>query len=751
MASIDDVYEALRRADAAGDEEAARRLSEYIASQQQAAPQRRPGLLEEGLRAGAGAVKDAATGAYQWAKGAVQGPQDLPDLPEFSAPAPKAADTAKAAFGLMMSNNPAAQEDIIRAQYPGVRVSRVKSAETGDEYAIADWTDDSGNRHIGYINAPGLTGRDVASVTGQGLAYLPAARFGQGANLLTGELTRRAPGLAARALRTGAATAATRAGLDKAVEPVGSQQGIDPAEVAVTGAAGAAAEVAAPIVAGTYRALRGSAPNATRRALEEIGPEAAEMPPGAIQEFGRVRQAAPAATAENAGRLQEFDIRASRGQVAQDYPQLNLEDRMRRGLEGPEASAIMKEFDQGQATDIEGAVGRVQGRLQRSPSQDINEARDRFLTGFQTRERALDRQIDDAYEKVRSLGPAKIDARNYSPLDQRLMQALEVEGRVVDQDLTPATNYVLRQVRERLQPAADGTIDLQNFELARRVIGNTLRASKNPTDASNIRLMRRELDNWLDETVDAGLMAGGEDTVKALKQARAARAQYGRLFEQRDGNDGAGAILSKVLNKAETPEMAMNFILGQGELGNRTQAVGAVRRLKEILGDESDAWNALREAAWTKLARDPQGRPRTAETFRKAWQRFTLNNQSLKNELFSPEEVRMMNRYGEALKRTNQSFPRGGTNPSGTAFGVENAIRYALRRSGQRESFVKGNIASGSLLNMLARMPLNPLGASDWAKRRAAAQAVAPLPSQRAVSAPVAAALTPAIAQGQAN
>lgn len=738
----DQLYEALRRADAAGDTEAARRLAEYIGSLPSTDYQapRRQGEIERTVRAVGGRAADVATGAAQWARDAYMGPGDLPDLPEFNAPAPTSASTASAAFGLMMSNNPAAQTDILKEQYPGIQFETAASGETGDEYIIADWTDETGQRHRGYVNAPGLTGRDMAGLAGQAAAYVPAARFGQGAALLTGAAKRAVPSLLGRMTRTGVATGATRAALDKAVEPLGSEQGINPAEVAVTGAAGAAAEVAAPLVSGAYRAIRGNPLRSGeglsgqgQRLAGEAGLDPSQMPPPALREFARVAEGGDTQTAARAAELAEFNIPASRGQISQSYPQLNLEERMRRGLEGPEAEAIVKGLDTRQVQAIDDAVGSVQGRLQPRPSADVPEAQSRFLSGVQGAERAAGQRVDDAYGAMRAMGDAAVPVPPRNDLTARFTQALESSDAFADPNLTPATLFALKQIDERIG-AGSGSVSLADFEKARRVINGAANASQNAADRRGVLILKRELDSWLDETVDNGLMAGDPGVVDALKAARAARAEYGRLFEARGPDDVSGKIVERIVDRAETPEMAMNYLFGQGSLAGKAEATGAARRLRDILGEDSDGWNAVREAAWNRIARDAQGKARTPAMFQKEWNNFNLRNRSLRDALFSSEEVALMNRYRQALGRTD----RPPTNPSQTAFAAETALRQVMRGLGQRER-ITGNVATGTMINFLSRMPLNPFGAADYARRMAAAKALSPVPGgARPLTAPVA-------------
>jgi hypothetical protein len=473
-----------------------------------------------------------------------------------------------------------------------------------------------------------------------------------------------------------------------------------------------------------------------------VGLDTAGMPPEALQEFARAAEPGNVAAAGRSAEVTEFGIPATRGQLTQGYQQLNLEDRMRRGLLGSEPEAILKGLDQRQSDAIGAGADRVQSRLQPRRSVDVPEARSRFLSGVTKAERAADKKVDDAYTAFREFNYAGVPTPDAKTLRGRFEAAIDEADFAVDETLTPATVWAMREMEKRL--GAGGGVTLQDFEKARRVLLSAQRsAGANKEDAAIVGLLKKSLDGWLDETVDAGLMSGDPAAVAAIKNARLANTEYKRMFAAKDKNDAAGKIVEKIIEKAETPEMAINYVFGQGSLAGKAEATGAVKRLKKILGGDSDAWNALREAAWNRLTRDGQGRVRSPTMLEKEWNEFSLRNRSLRDTLFNEDEVALMNRYRKAVSLTN----RPPTNPSQTAFAIESALRQMLRGFGARQR-LQGDFTTGTALNFISRLPMNPLGIGDWARRRAASQAVGPLPGgPRRPNLPVAAG-TPLIEQG---
>ena len=186
-------------------------------------------------------------------------------------------------------------------------------------------------------------------------------------------------------------------------------------------------------------------------------------------------------------------------------------------------------------------------------------------------------------------------------------------------------------------------------------------------------------------------------------------------------------MIDAILHKAQSPEEIVSYLFGASKLGGKSSTVSALRKLSSIVGKDSDEWGSVKEIAWMKLSRDKQGNPLTAQAFEKSWKEALNENKSLINELFSVNEQGLIRRYNEALQATK----RESTNASQTAFSIESALRYTLRRFGQRESFTKGNVGSGTVLQFLARSPINPLGAASFARERQAVKAISPFDAPR--------------------
>lgn len=271
-------------------------------------------------------------------------------------------------------------------------------------------------------------------------------------------------------------------------------------------------------------------------------------------------------------------------------------------------------------------------------------------------------------------------------------------------DLTPAAVRAVDVVGEMTDAVAKG--EGARFETFRRRLGGLIGSAKNKTDRNAATRVKRAFDDWLDDSVEQGLFEGNPETLSMLKEARSLRSQYGRQFEALDNTDTAGKIMQNIVEKADSPEQVVNYIFGQSALGRKGASTSAVQRIKQAVGEDSETWDAIREMAWLRLSRNRQGDFVGGKLFKRNFNDLKNRNKSLMDSLFKPDEQRLMSRFAQAVDVT--SPPR--QNPSGTAASLENAIRYTLRRFGQRESFTKGNVGKGTILNFMARMRLPMAG-----------------------------------------
>ena len=621
----------------------------------------------------------------------------LPDLPEISSYGQEAATEMKIAAGLLFNLDPAGQADVIKAHIPDAKVSQV-----GDYYVV----DLDGKR--GYINKPGLSTNDFTQFTTQLLSYIPAARLaGLGANLLV------KMGIGA------AASGATSVGNDLIGGALGGEQGVSPYRAGAASVGGAAGEVAAlaiePLIRrGLYPAYRqlksimgakAKDPMAVRAEIaKRIGVSPDDLTPDNVLGFSldaeRAIQTTPRLlqpttrlpggvggtpignsreVTEALSDQAEFGIGATRGQATGNYTQLGIEESMRRGGKGEKAQGIMSERDIAANDEIAAAVTSVTDDLAAgTPTpRTENDAVGGVVTGVKNRADDLAARVDAAYNKVDWKGITSSEfavdpALRY--MDEALKASDQIGGLddvlkgVIDKESYPAVHGIVNTLKLRVSQIRQGTIDgnIQQIEILRRTINGKINTAKNSDDRRLAIALKNGFDQWIDDTIDAGLWSGDPTVIARLKEARALSADYKKRFTA-NGDKRAGQIIEKMVSEELTPDQAVDAIFGVSDLVSSKASLDILKRIKAITGTASPEWNMLRQAAFLRLVygRGVEiGSKVSAANFdKRLTNALSGRGEFLFKELFTREELMKFARLRRAVSRTQPKLQ----NPSGSA------------------------------------------------------------------------------------
>ena len=208
---------------------------------------------QEQVNAGEVGFLDTFTGSDRIA----QNPE-LGTLPEFGGT--EQGDTFKIAAGLLSTANPIEQQDIIKSIIPESEFETL-----ADGSVIVNVPNDEGIMQRSILNRPGISPQDLTTGIAQVLSFVPAARL---ASFGKGLLQKFGIGAAA--------SSATEAARQEGVIAQGSEQGRDPANVAIAGGLGGLSEVVVPAVQGLRASSRARAIGAeaeeVAKAVESIKP-----------------------------------------------------------------------------------------------------------------------------------------------------------------------------------------------------------------------------------------------------------------------------------------------------------------------------------------------------------------------------------------------------------------------------------------------------------------------------------------------
>ena len=652
-----------------------------------------------------------------------EGRTEFPEAPELRAGtadlSPAEGPYWRVLAGIMTSAEPAQIADIAEKALPGAKRFKDKHGNLMLRYR--------GKRF--YVNKPGMSRTDLIQILAQTVAFLPAGRV---ATL---------PGTLGKRLLTAApANTATSIGLDVGAEALGSEQGVDYTRAAITGAAGAAAEILSPLASKFMRAIRkspdlldqatGKLTERGRRMAASVGMDPDKMGEDLSRMFAEEASTATGtAGAVQRIRGKEFGVPLTRGQAGDDFNALAKEEATRHGAYGEKAGDIMRQFDTEQQTAMQHARGDIQAGLGGGETRLARPAQagDVVGPGLTARAAAKKDAVDAAYETARET-EARITAGGFRGLWRRAAEAVTDFG--IDAQLHPAATRALRSLRKlesTTRRRAKGkaritSVALKRIETERRKLLNLERATANPADAEAVRRIKGEFDNWLDEAMDNALFVGDDQALAVMKKARAERRQYGALFEQQGKGDRAGKIIQSIVGEDRTPEQVMNLVMGRSKLGAQDVSVDVLKRIKKITGTDAEEWLVLKEAGWLKLAKEIGDGGFSPTKFKNRLNDVLETNRSWIDELYTPDEINLFERFRDEVMRT--VTPAGARNPSKTAHTLARLAREWAGRIGTMLTF-SGSPLGGATFFTMKRLP-QVMGT------RAAKKAVRPVMPPRA-------------------
>jgi hypothetical protein len=527
------------------------------------------------------------------------------------------------------------------------------------------------------------------------------------------------------------------------------------AEGAAIGAAlGPVAEAAAPVIgraaqgaANMVRGAFGGAPDPieviTRARAQlslSLGIPANEIPDSLAQQFAQQAERAvdPQATAR-AVAAQEFGIHLPRGQATNDIGEQAFEEAARHNARGAAAGNTMRTLDDANWEAMQRSAGQIAedvagGRPVAARPQELMED---VLGGVRQAEEASLANIDAAYDAARA-GRAEVDINAVERAGERVRARLAEDEFIINPGSYGARALQvvdnMTQLRGSLDNLADPGpglqqgdrvvgVNLAGIERTRSTLLKLAQRATDPGDRAAVIATRRAFDDWLDDAADNGMMRGDEGALDMFRAARAARREHGRRFEANkgQGDDDAGRIIEKFINKDVTTTEVANYLIGSAKAGERGLSVRLATRLRDILEPDSPEFQSLRQAVWLNLTQGSQGgvagRPGAQAMATRINQFLGGGADPYARVLYNEAERATMRRFANAVASTVPN-PRA-TNPSKSGYEGARAVQ-ALANSlmGMFGTAATGNPAIGLALRTASSLGTNARGSMQ--ARRAA-------------------------------
>lgn len=426
---------------------------------------------------------------------------------------------------------------------------------------------------------------------------------------------------------------------------------------------------------------------------------------------------------ENVGKAGEFGIELTKGQAGRKLADQAFEEDALTGGRGTVAQSVLSRQRGQQREQVEAATDAMRERFGPGRTDDPYEAAQFAGEAVSERAGGLKRESQAAYGRAEALG-GEITPEATGTLNASLRSILDdagaMEGTAVGADL-PVVRRIMQRVEDlsSMRNAPEGGkvvgVGWQNFERIRSQLVDAVGST--PSESRILGKVKRGFDQWLEQTVDAGLASGSPEFLKELKTGRTLWADYMKI----KGNPQQ--IIRKMAdNSADSVEVA-NWLYGSAKVGGRVQSAAVVREMKKLIGPDHPAMTDLRRNVVTRLFEDVRrGEQKTYGRLAGDILEFTNGRgRELAKALYDDETVQTLNRFANVLRTLTPDSVA--TNPSRSG----QTIMRRLSESINKIAPLVG-LSVGDFTGMMAGFAVAG-GASMRSASRARAAVSAPVPS----------------------
>jgi len=646
---------------------------------------------------------------------------DMPEIGEYTGEGSLAVAT-----GLLITPNQKSQAQIIQSQIPDSKIFK-------DRFDNLIVTMPDGKNF--YLNKPGASQQDVLQTTSQILAYIPGYSWA---------MKKAGKSYFKKAMLSGVTGGTTSLAQDIATMPLGNEE-IDVTRAAISSAVPVVFEgVVSPVLGFTWKKIMGN-PSFTKtitklengkevkqlvlnkkgeKAAEAAGIDVTKVNEKFIKEFTeKLSQGETPAIAGSQAGAGKFEFNLSRAQAAGDEEGIALLFEAAKGSYGKESQIQAQAFLKQQNIDIENSASNIIKRFDKGEFdiETIEEAGQNIIQGLEKRFTTASNNVETAYNFIDKDGVFQASNSNIDELIASVSKGIKEKTGIIDKELTPATVKAQKVIKDFVtkykpkKPPKDGKkikkikpATFNEFIIMNRKLNSIYKAGSNNTDRAGVNAVIKEWKKFVDDNVDNILFSPDKGGVEALKKANQLASEKFKLFDINDIkvnglkiNDKAGKVVMKILNDPDiTPNKAIDYIFGRANLGKSSDSMSIIKRLKTVFGVEGKElqkqasknkdFQSLRTASWEKLVRDSSKNGKfSSQSFYNNWKTLKQKNKDLLDELFEPEEIKLIDEFADEVQKT---FKGNLVNASNTASALSRIIQQVGRGLGGILGFKLANI-----------------------------------------------------------
>jgi len=431
-----------------------------------------------------------------------------------------------------------------------------------------------------------------------------------------------------------------------------------------------------------------------RTALEKAGINADEISEAFAREFGdsAARSTDPVGAAR-ATQMSEFGIPAYRANVTGETTDFADFERARRGGMGASAATRVGEAGDVQMTAARRAGDDIATGVGGGRVGDQADAAVAVQTGLRgARDKALT-TARGAYDDLEAAGGG-VRGGSAVNLGSRIGAELKTGNVTINAQRSPNAAAALDDLDAAFIGAENGSVPFMDMERARQNLVKLRGAAYRGSLGSDQNAMDNVItafDDKVDEIMTTAMIDGSEETLGKAQSARRLWREYSQTFT---GKDAGSKFIQKMIDEDASPDDVAKWMFSAGRLGSGQFNSTLAKSVRETLGDDSEAWQSVRQGAFRQLIQ------RTEGTTQMGPQKMASNiaeffnsptTRQLSQELFSRDERGLMMRYAGALRQMVP--PEGAVNHSNTAYELSRMGQQAARALAGTIGFASGGPA----------------------------------------------------------
>ncbi len=262
------------------------------------------------------------------------------------------------------------------------------------------------------------------------------------------------------------------------------------------------------------------------------------------------------------------------------------------------------------------------GRVERGTSMEDIQA------GVRAAKQRAKQNVNDLYDAARG-APAGISVTNvkkFSPLVNDALKDFDVAD-------MPIARKRLEEIRDMEAKAPNNAfISLKGIEDWRRRLNRNRPPASDRAQNAALDVIKNQLDEFVDAAFDADMIKGDPLAVSRWKDARSANTDYRRRFSK-------DKVISRFVENESNPDQMRSWVFGASAVGAKKEAANVVKSIKNIVGEDSPQFTALRQDALLDVMEPLIREEPNVQQFVRNYDRMVRNNPAVVRELL-PETSR---------------------------------------------------------------------------------------------------------------